>query len=121
MIMAKNDLAKRQAERTVMLIEAGEDIGFQKAMDYWQMVLHDPRVMGKHTIGEKRMQKLTAAVMAKDKEYCLAYSNHKEADYYQEKMDEELQAIYKDKITPFNERQPHIRQYGYEKARKGWK
>ena len=45
--MAKNDFLKRQQAVKQGMLDVGMDTGFQKCWDLIQIVLHDPKVMGK--------------------------------------------------------------------------
>jgi hypothetical protein len=56
-----------------------------------------------------------------DDHFCDAFSDSVEADYLQEEMDGVLREIFGDELIPFAERYPIVKQYGYLKARKGWK
>lgn len=112
-------LQKQQALQQA-IFEAGQDVGFQKAMDYVQCVLHDEEVMRGKPFGRDRISAITRAVMERDKLYSGAYTAEKEADVLQEHLDRELREIYGDELPPFAERQPWIKQYGYGKAKKGW-
>ncbi len=88
--MAKNDYLARQKARDKSIFGAGEDIGMQRMWDAVQIALRDPEVMGKDTMGRKRIEKLYHGVKAKMSLYYKAFSNDVEADYTQEKLDEAL-------------------------------
>lgn len=119
--MGKNDyLAKQQAMRQAVF-SAGEDIGMQRMWDAVSAALHDPEIMGKDTLGKMRMQKLYQGVRKKMDAFHKAFTPDVEADYVQEKMDAELREIWGEDLVPFPERYPDIKQFGYDKARKGWK
>lgn len=54
--MGKN-LLKRQQEAYQFFLDIGMDTGFQKCWDLLQIVLHDPKIMGKDTFGKERINK----------------------------------------------------------------
>lgn len=119
--MGKNGyLQKRQAMNQGFL-DVGEQLGMQKMWDYIQIVLRDPDIMGRDTFGETRLEKIHEGLKVVADEYHTAFTDDKEADYYQEKMDRKLKEIWGDKLSPFYERYPQLKKLGYDKARKGWK
>lgn len=119
--MPKNDyLQKRQAMQQGFL-DVGEQLGMQKMWDYIQIALRDPNVMGKDTFGKQRLTKLFLKMKELADEYATAFDDDKEADYYQSKLDASIKEIWGDEFQPFFERYPYIKQYGYQKSRKGWK
>ena len=119
--MGENGYLKRQKASRQAILDIGEQMGCQKMWDYVQMALSDPELMGKDTFGRGRIEKLFAAVHKLADEYHTAFTDDKEADYYQEKMDARLREKWGEDLAPFRERYPYIKQMGYEKARKGWK
>ena len=118
--MAKNDYLARQRAVQKGFLDVGEQFGIQKMWDYFQIVLRDPKVMGKDTFGAKRLAKIYSALKAIVDEYHTAFTADKEADYYQEKLDAQLREIWKDKLVPFDERYPEIKKIKYDRAKKGW-
>lgn len=50
-----SDFLKKQRAIQQGMLDVGMDTGFQKCWDLLQIVLHDPKVMGKDTFGKKRM------------------------------------------------------------------
>ena len=112
-------LRKQQAVNQGFL-DLGEQIATQKMWDYIQIVLRDPKVMGKDTFGPKRLAKIYTALKEMKDEYHTAFTSDKEADYYQEKLDSQLREIWKDKTLPFYERYPDIKKIKYDKPKKGW-
>ena len=102
-------------------LDTGESFGIQKMWDYMQLVLRDPKVMGKDTFGPKRLAKIYEAMKVLVDEYHTAFTADKEADYYQEKLDAQLREIWGDKTVPFYERYPDLKRITYDKAKKGWK
>lgn len=115
-----NAYLQKQHEVYQGFLDLGEQIATQKMWDYIQIVLRDPKVMGKDTFGPKRLAKVYTALKEAKDEYHVAFTADKEADYYQEKLDSQLRQIWKDKTLPFYERYPDIRKIQYNKARKGW-
>lgn len=120
--MAGNNayLKQKQAERQAVL-DIGEEMGFQKLWDYVQICLRDPEIMGKDTFGKGRIAKLYEGLKKKVDFYHVCFTDDKEADYYQEKLDAELREIWADELQPFYERYPYMKKLGYNKARKNWR
>lgn len=121
--MAKNTfLAKQQAIKQGML-DVGMDTGFQKCWDLFQIVLHDPKVMGKDTFGKERIKKLYWAMKELEKELGKAWlpSLEKDADVMQRDLDALLKEIWGDELCPFHERYPYIKQPDYSKGNKNWR
>ena len=119
--MAKNDyLAKRESERQ-RFFEVGEELGIQKAWDYIQIVLRDPEVMGKNAMGVNKLKKVYVKLSEVADHYKTAFSDHKEADYYQEELDGVLREIWGDELVKFKDRYPYIKEISYKKGRNNWK
>ena len=112
-------LEKRQAMNQGFL-DVGEQFGIQKIWDYLQITLNDPTVMGKDVFGKERLERIYKHLQALVDEYHTAFTNEKEADYYQEKLDEQLRKIWGDKTLPFYERYPELKHIKYDKPKKGW-
>lgn len=119
--MAKKDFQERQKERDRKFFDAGMMFGCQLANDFHQMTLHDRSVMGSRTLGKDALLKVAQNVSLLDDHFCNAFSDSVDADYLQEEMDGVLREIFGDELIPFAERYPIVKQYGYLKARKGWK
>lgn len=117
----KNDLTKRREAEKKLLLDIGQDIGFQKALDYMQLGLRDSTVVKDDKWGAERISRLLTSIQRNDKYYSDAYTLKKEADYLQAKLDAELREIWGDDLAEFSERQPYIKQTEYDKPRKGWK
>ena len=115
-----NGYFKKRDAINQSFLDAGEQMGVQKMWDYMQLALRDPKVMGKDTFGVKRLEKVFKAMQAIASEYHTAFTDDKEADYYQEKMDKQLEDIWKDRFSPFYERYPQLKKIKYDKAKKGW-
>ena len=119
--MGRHDYLAQQRMMQQCFIDVGEQFGIQKMWDYICIVLHDPKVMGKDTFGAKRLEKIFEAMKKMADEYSTAFSQDKEADYYQEMLDRQLRDIWGDKAEPFYVRYPDLKKIKYDKARKGWK
>lgn len=119
--MAKNDYLARQRAAQQTYLDIGEEMGVQKAWDYIQIALRDPEVMGKNTLGIGKIKKLYAKLSEVADHYKTAFSDDKEADYYQEELDGVLREIWGDDLVPFFERYPYIKKQQYAKGKKDWK
>lgn len=116
-----NAYLKKQEEIQQKFLDVGEEMGMQKMWDYFQIVLRNTEVMGKDTFGAKRLEKVFEAMKKAADEYHTAFTDDKEADYYQEKLDTQLKEIWGDKAVPFYERYPDLKRIKYDKGRKGWR
>ena len=119
--MAKNDFLRKQRARDEAVFEAGERIGMQRMWDAVQLALRNPEVMSKDTFGRQRLEKFYAGIKGEIEQYHKAFTKDVEADYLQEKLDAALGEIWGEDLTPFHERYSELKQYGYDKAQKGWK
>lgn len=117
--MGKNFL-KRQTELNQKFLDVGEDMGVQKMVDYLTVVLRDPNVMRKDVYGKERLERILNALAEVDKEFCVCFTDDKDADVYQERLDKILKEAYGDNFSPFYERYPFIKQMKYRKPKKGW-
>ena len=110
-----NHFLKKQAHIQDDIFNAGLRIGFQQAMDFFQLALHDPKIMGKDTLGEERLYRVLTEVIALHKVYDEAfYPKKAEADYMQELLDRKLSEICKKrKIVPFAERYDELKKCSY--------
>ena len=115
-----NAFLKARDERDRKFFNAGMQHGIQMVHDYLQISLRDPETMGKDIFGRSRIEKLFGKVKQCDDHFCLAFSNHKEADKRQEEMDDLLREIWGKDMHPFAERYPYAKQFGYQKPQKGW-
>lgn len=102
-------------------LNLGEAITTQKMWDIFQIILHNPDVMGKDTFGKERLARIYKAMSVMVNEYHAAFTADKEADYYQEKLDAQLREIWGDELTTFYDRYPDIKKIQYDKGRRGWK
>lgn len=115
-------LQKQQMVQQGML-DVGMNTGFQKCWDLIQIVLHDPKVMGKDTFGLKRIKKLYWAMVDLEKELGKAWlpTVEKEADTAQRDLDALLKEIWGDELSTFYERYPHVKKVDYTKGKKNWR
>ena len=111
---------KKRNDINQSFLDAGEQLGTQKMWDYICLALRDPAVMGKDTFGAKRLEKVYNAMKELASEYHTAFTDDKEADYYQELLDRQLKDLWGDKFSPFYERYPQLKKIKYDKAKKGW-
>ena len=118
--MAQNEFLKRREQRDRECFRQGLITGMQIVHDYLTIALRRKTVMGRDTFGTGRISRLTEAIGELDEYYSLAFSNHVEADAKQEEMDGELREVYGDELVRFPQRYPYLKQYGYDKPRKGW-
>ena len=119
--MAGNNayLKKQKAQQQVAL-DIGEEMGMQKMWDYVQICLRDPEIMGKDVFGKERINRLYKGLQQKADTFHTAFTDDKEADYMQEKLDAMLREIHGEELQTFFERYPYIKKLGYDKPRKGW-
>lgn len=117
---SKNDYIKQRQERDRQMIANGISLGMQLTSDFFQIALRDPEVMGKDTFGRTRIEKIVAKTMELDDYFHLAFSDHVEAERYQEEMDRLLREIWKDDLLPFRERYDKLKTIKYDKPKKGW-
>lgn len=123
--MAKkpNPFLERQEAINQKMLEVGMDTGFQKCWDLLQIVLHDPKVMGKDVFGKNRIKKIFWAMKEKERELGRAWlpTKEKDADVCQRDLDALLKEIWADELCPFNERYPYVKQPDYTKGNKNWR
>lgn len=114
---------QRQIERNQGFLEVGMDTGFQKCWDLLQIVLHDPKVMGKDTFGKERIKKLYWAMKELEKDLGRAWlpTLEKDADVCQRDLDFLLKEIWGEELYPFQERYPFIKKPDYSKGNKNWR
>ena len=102
-------------------LDVGEEMGMQKMWDYVQLALRDPNVMGKDIIGRSRMEKIYKRLSELANDYHLAFTDHAEADYKQEKLDDGLREIWGEDLTSFYDRYPYLKKADYTKPHKKWR
>ena len=118
--MGNNDFLKRRDERDRQMLAHGISLGMQLTSDFFQIALRDPEVMGKDTFGRARIEKIVRKTMELDDYFHLAFSDHVEAERYQEEMDWLLREIWKDDLIPFQDRYDKLKKTKYDKPKKGW-
>lgn len=118
--MGRNDYLKNRADRDRYMLVTGMQMGMQVASDYFQIALRDPEVVGKDTFGRGRIEKIVKKTVELDDYFNLAFSDHVEADRYQEEMDRLLREIWGDDLIPFSGRYDQVKTIKYDKPKKGW-
>lgn len=118
--MGKNAYLAQREQRDQYFFENGEAVGFQRCLDYMQTLLRNPEYVGRDTFGRKRWEKLYEGLKACDKTFGSAFTHEAEADYCQEKLDENIREIFGDDTLPFQERYPMFKKMDYKKPMKGW-
>ena len=121
--MAKNTFLQQQQKKNQFFLDVGMDTGFQKCWDLLQLVLHDPKVMGKDTFGLERIRKIYWAMKDLEKELGTAWlpSLYNDADVRQRDLDALLGEIWGEELCPFHERYPYVKQPDYSKTKKNWR
>ena len=117
--MGDNYMKQRQ-KRDQHMLSIGEDLGFQKCLDYMQCLLRNPKYVGRDTFGRKRWELLYEGLKECDKKYGNAFTSAVDADVCQEKLDAEIREIFGDDALTFKERHPMIKEQRYDKPKKGW-
>ena len=102
-------LAKQRAERQAY-IQASERVTRQLMADCMMLVLNED-----FGFGYDRIRRMMDAVIAKYDLFHDALDGGPEADYMQEKLDDAIRRIMKDRETfyPFRERYPEIKEITY--------
>ena len=116
--MGDNYMKQRQ-KRDQHMLSIGEDLGFQKCLDYMHALLRNPKYVGRDVFGRKRWELLLEGLKECDKKYGNAFTNEVDADVCQEKLDAELREVYGDDALVFDERYPFIKKQRYDKPMKG--
>lgn len=111
---------QKEQELNQKLFSAGQDVGFQQACDFFEVVLHDPDIMGKDVFGADRMSKIKEAVEECSKIFSDAFTTKVEADILQQKLDDKIRPIYKEGFVEFPDRYPMLKKTTYERARSNW-
>ena len=121
--MAKksNPFLDKIKEEKLACIRAGMDTSWQEFWDLLCITLNDPDVMGKDTFGKERLLKLRKALEEREEIYSKGMNSGPEADYYQEKLDENLRRIFGPDLAPYKDRYPYIPQLNYTKQHKQWR
>ena len=118
-----SDFLKKQRAIQQGMLDVGMDTGFQKCWDLLQIVLHDPKVMGKDTFGKKRIKKIYWAMKELEKDLGRAWlpSIYNDADVQQRNLDALLKEIWEDELCPFDKRYPWVKKPDYSKGNKHWR
>lgn len=119
--MSKNQYLARQAAVRQGLLDVGMEIGFQKCWDLVQLALRDPEVVGKDSFGKGRLKKLYKSLARFEHKFGGALTGDVDADFLQERLDDNLREIWGDGLHPFKDRYPYIKQLDYKKGKKEWK
>lgn len=104
---------EKQAAIQQALFDAGISVGYQRCIDELALAINDLE-----GYGAKRTEELFLKMQEYGEMFRLAYTNDKEADYYQAKLDERLEKIFHEKFQPFKARYPDIKQQRYGKRKK---
>ena len=118
---SKNAYLEKQRAMNQQYLDVGEEMGIQKVWDYLQIALRDPEIVGENVFGRKRMMKLHKKLGELADYYANAFTAKVDADNKQEELDRVLKEVWGDDIQTFYERYPYLKQFEYQKARKGWK
>lgn len=119
--MGSNNYLKMRAERDRRFFESGMRTGAQLVVDFVSQTLHDPEVMGKNRVLNRgSIEKILGHCKALDEHFCLAFSDHVEADYIRDEWDQCLRDIFGDDTDSFTKRYPYAKDFQYMKAQKGW-
>ena len=118
--MAKqNAFLAKQQELQRACFDAGLQCGRQQILDMMSLVLRDPEIMGKDTFGKERLCKVVKGISDKIDYFQPAWEKTDETDYYQAKMDAELEDAYDGLQDGFHDRYQFAPEYDYIKGR--WK
>lgn len=121
--MANNSYLQKQKMTNQHFLDVGMDTGFQKCWDLLQIVLHDPKVMGKDTFGRERIKKIYWAMKDMEMELGKAWLPimERDADVCQRDLDALLKEIWQEELCPFHERYPYVKKPDYSKGKKNWR
>ena len=115
-----DNYVKQRMKRDQQMLSIGEDLGFQKCLDYMHEVLRDPEVVKKDIFGRYRWELIYKGLKKCDAKYGNAFTNEVDADVCQEKLDASLREVYGNEALSFTERYPFIKDQRYDKPKKGW-
>lgn len=118
--MGKNGFLERQRVERQAYFDAGLQMGRQQILDMMCIVLNDPDIMGKDTLGKDRLLRVVKGIGDYIDVYEKAWQKDDEADYYQTKLDAELARIYgKGMHDTFHTRYEYCKEFDYKKGK--WK
>ena len=115
-----NAYLKQRQEKEQYIFDQGAAIGFQRCLDYMQVILRDPEYVGKDIFGRNRWELLYKGLQDCDKTYGDAFTMGVNADYCQEKLDAVIRDIFGDDALSFAERYPMVKAQTYNKPKRGW-
>lgn len=116
--MGKNGLIQRQRATNMAFFNAGLESGRQQFIDMLCLVLHDPEIMDKDTFAGDRLLKVIKGISNKIDEYYLAWQRNDEADYWQAKLDANLESAFGVKLqNTFYQRYEHSPEFNYATGR----
>lgn len=115
-----DNYAKQRQKRDQYMLSIGEELGFQRCLDYMQTLLRNPKYVGRDTFGRKRWELLYEGLKECDEIYGNAFTSEVDADWCQEKLDAEIREIFGDDTLAFKDRYPFVRDQRYDKPKKGW-
>ena len=115
-----NQYLKDRKKRDQEFFEAGFDVGVQWVTDLLQASLRNEKAMGGDVFGLDRTLRLFNQCTEYDLHFSDALTTAKEADVLQEELDGILREIFGEKLIPFRERYPKLKEASYKKPKKGW-
>lgn len=92
--MGKNGLIQKQQKTNRAFFNAGVEMGRQQVIDMLCIVLHDPDIMQKDTFAGNRLLKVVKGIGDKIDYYFRAWQKNDEADYWQAKLDADLESAF---------------------------
>ena len=102
--MPKNDYARKlqlmREEREYIIKQWTAQLSLDVVAD----ILNDPEVMGKDTLGAKRLQKVGHAFNERFSLFSTALTKNPEADYIRAKIDEKQRRIFGPDSPPWEDR-----------------
>lgn len=118
--MGKNGFLEKQRIERQAYFDAGLQMGRQQILDGLSVVLNDPAIMRKDVFGKDRLLTVVKGIGEFIDAYEKAWQKDDEADYYQTKLDAELERIYGSEMhDAFHKRYEYCKEFDYKKGR--WK
>ena len=119
-IMAKNGFLEKQRITNQAYFDAGLQMGRQQIIDMLSVVLNNPKVMGKDTLGKRRLPVVINAIGEAIDSFQKAWERDNETDYYRAKLDELLTRAYGvDMVDTFDKRYEYCCDFDYLRGK--WK
>lgn len=106
-IMPKNTYAQKLKDKQQARDYIIKQWTAQLSMDIFIDILNDPDIMGKDTLGAKRLEKIGEAFNARFPIFFTALAKNPEADYMRAKIDAMIKRIFKEKAVPWEQRYIH--------------